>query len=97
MNELPFHQVVLALFGIAGLLEFGSSVYEIHWLSWSARRRIIIALCLGPNFLYQTLFAFQRLSDASSLELFGFFGCLLGLFASVRMLVMSTRSSRRTA
>ena len=97
MNELPFHHLILAMFGIAGLMEFASSMYETHWLSWSRPRRVVIALCLAPNYLYQALFAFQRFSDTSSLELLGFCGCVLGLFAAVRMFSMASAPASASA
>ena len=97
MNELPFHHLILAVFGITGLMELASSMYETHWLSWTRRRRVVIALCFAPNYLYQALFAFQRFSDASSLELLGFCGCLLGLFAAARMVSMAPRPASPSA
>ena len=97
MNELPFHHLILAVFGIAGLMEFASSMYETHWLLWSRRRRFVIAICFAPNYLYQALFAFQRFSDASSLELLGFCGCLLGLFAAARMFSLASQPAGASA
>jgi hypothetical protein len=81
MNELAFHHYVLVVAGVAGILEFFAVFFERH--PWSRRKRVFLLLCAGPFYLYQTVNAFQSVAGASSLELFGFVGCLLGCLGAV--------------
>jgi len=82
--ELQFHHVVLSLASVAGIPWFYSAFQERHL--WSRRRRIFIGIALGFVFLTQTLSAFTSLSSASSVELFGFIGCMLGCLGAVRLI-----------
>ena len=92
-NELFFHQAVLAVAGIAGILEFFGAFFEYH--PGSRRKKAFIAVCAGLFYVYFALGAFESLSNASSLELFGFFGCVLGCLGAVRLLCPDSPSSQR--
>jgi hypothetical protein len=80
VNELSFHHVVLTLVGAAGLVWFGAVRHTQN--PWPAARRIFVALTMAAVFFAQALEAFASLASASSLELFGFAGCMLGVIAA---------------
>jgi uncharacterized membrane protein HdeD (DUF308 family) len=95
MNELSFHHAILALAGVAGTLEFFGAFFERH--AWSHRKRFFLLVCAGPFYLYQALNAFETLSLASSLELFGFIGCVLGCLGAVRLVCPDTSMGKAAA
>src|SRR5258706_14445711 len=83
MAELQFHHLVLSLAGVAGIVWFYAAPQERHL--WSRRGRLFIGIALGFVFLTQAVGAFASLSTASSLDLFGFIGCMLGCLGAVRL------------
>jgi hypothetical protein len=87
VTELQFHHLILASMGIAGILWFHGA-YRLP-RSWSPIKRFLLGIGSGLGYLLPALSAFANLSSASSLELFGFVGCLLGCFGAAR--IMSVR------
>ena len=85
MNELQLHDVLLSMAGVAGVLWFFGAYHER--LLWYKPRRAFLGTTFGFIFLVQTLSAFAHLSGASSVELFGFIGCMLGCFGAVRIMI----------
>jgi len=84
MIEISFHDFVLSAMGAAGVLEF----YGTYRLprQWSPRRRVFLGIVAGLTYFWQAIVAFKVLSNASSLEILGFVGCVLGCLGAVRML-----------
>lgn len=95
MSGLQFHSVVLAVIGVAGILWFQGA--RRLPLSWSPLRRTFLGVVSGLVYLAPVLSAFANLSSASSLELFGFIGGLLGCLGAVRMLADATDPIHRGA
>jgi len=89
MNETAIHQVFLCILGVAGILEYyGTRHRPAVWKKQSPRKRAFLGVTAGIVYVTQSLNAFGSLSGASSLELFGFLGCVLGCLASVRMMAI---------
>jgi hypothetical protein len=82
VSELQFHHVILSAIGIAGIVWF-FAIPTARKL-WSQPKRIFIGLASGLVYVTQALTAFANLSNASSLELFGFVGCVLGCLGAAR-------------
>jgi hypothetical protein len=83
MAELPFHDLILTMIGISGLLQYYGSIEGLkavanHW-------RVLIGLSGIPIYVFEAIGAFPLLSNASSLQLFGFFGCILGTLGSMKI------------
>ena len=83
MNEELFRHLILAVGGVAGILEFIGAFFETH--PWSRRKRVLLLVCSGPYYLFVALTAFSSFSEASSLEIFGFIGATLGCLGAVRL------------
>jgi hypothetical protein len=83
MSEVLFRHLILAVGGVAGILEFFGAFFETH--PWSRRKRIALMVCSGPWYLYLALTAFSTFSEASSLEIFAFVGATMGCLGAVRM------------
>jgi len=94
-NELSFHHAVLVSIGIAGTLWFFAASFE-HRV-WSQRKRVFLLIGSAPIYVYQALGAFGALSQASSLELFGFIGCVLGVLGAVRLVFPDNSPSHASA
>jgi hypothetical protein len=92
VNPQSFHHLVLALVGIAGLLWF-CAVQRAPY-PWQPARRIFVALVMAAVFFAQASEAFTSLANASSLELFGFAGCLLGVIAAFGFAFNGTQGAR---
>ena len=84
MAELPFHHLILTVFGICGFLHFYGSIEGFK--AFSESRRLIVGLCSAPIYIYQAIGAFPNVSIASSMELVGFIGCILGIMGSMRII-----------
>jgi len=98
MPDSPFHHLMLAILGIAGILEYYGTLHlPAVWQKQSARKRVFLGVTAGIVYVTQSLNAFASLSGASSLELFGFLGCLLGCLASVRMMAIESRPEAEVA
>jgi hypothetical protein len=82
MGELQFHHLILSALGVTGIIWFYAIPYSRE--AWSQPKRTFIGIGSGLVYLAQALSAFTMLSNASSLELFGFIGCVLGCLGGVR-------------
>ncbi len=84
MSEQFFEHVILTIMGVAGVLDFCGTLRLPH--PWTARKGVFIGVVGALIFLWKALGAFSSLSSASSVELFGFIGCMLGILGSTRII-----------
>jgi hypothetical protein len=80
--ESQFHHFILSTMGVAGIIWFYAIPHARH--VWSQSRRSFVGIGSGLIYVTQALSAFTSLSNASSLELFGFIGCVLGCLGAAR-------------
>jgi hypothetical protein len=90
LDELGFQHLILCVLGVSGLLEFYGTRRARDF--WSPRRCLAVGICSAPTYLAGALVAFPSLSGASSLQLFGFIGCALGLLGAVRLMADASDS-----
>ena len=92
MSESLFHHFVLSIIGVTGILWF----YATDHLPkvWSQPRRVFVGTMIGLVYLVQAMSAFDNLSNASSMEIVGFIGCILGCLGAARMMNNTPTSPR---
>jgi len=88
VSELHFHQGVLSLAGVAGILWFFAAINS--QVLWRRGRRLFVGILSGLVYLELALTAFTNLSNASSAEVFGFIGCVLGCLGAARFISAET-------
>jgi hypothetical protein len=84
VSEMLFHHIILSIIGVAGFLEYYAT-YHLPKV-WSKPKRVYLGITAGLTYLWQGMVAFNGLANASSLEILGFIGCILGCLGSVRMM-----------
>lgn len=82
MAESQFHHVILSTMGVVGIIWFYAIPHSRNL--WSQSRRTFVGIGSGLVYVIQAFGAFTSLSNASSLELFGFVGCVLGCLGAAR-------------
>jgi hypothetical protein len=80
--ESQFHHIILSTMGVVGIIWFYAIPHSRQL--WSQSRRTFVGIAGGLVYVVQALGAFTSLSNASSLELFGFIGCVLGCLGAAR-------------
>jgi hypothetical protein len=82
--ELQFHHTILSVIGIVGIVWFFGALHlpEV----WSRSRRLVVGIAGGAIYVVQACGASPILSSASSLELFGFIGCIVGALNAARIM-----------
>jgi hypothetical protein len=88
VSELHFHQSVLSLAGVAGIVWFFATFNS--QILWRQGRRVLVGILSGLVYLELALSAFPNLSNASSAEIFGFIGCVLGCLGAARFMSVET-------
>jgi hypothetical protein len=84
MDEVAFGHLVLSVLGVSGVLEYYGTRRVREF--WPAGKCLLVGIGAAPTYLAGALLAFTSLSGASSLQLFGFLGCVLGLLGAVRLM-----------
>lgn len=83
MTKVQWHQIFLSLLGVGGIMEFFGT-YQLSKV-WSKSKRVFLGSFAGLIYVSQAVVALPALMGASSLEIFGFVGCILGSFGAARM------------
>src|ERR1700687_3123564 len=94
MTESQFNHLILSVIRVIGILWF----YALPQSSqgWSQSRRPLVEIASALISAVQAVGAFTSLSNVSSLELFGFIGCVLGCLGAARTMSDGAVAFRRS-
>ena len=95
MPESQFHHLILSALGVTGIIWFYAIPHSRQL--WSQAKRNFVGIGSGLIYVTEALSAFTSLSSASSLELFGFLGCVFGCLGAARAMGDTAATFRDSA